>query len=121
MTQMFPRILIVEDEPLIAMDLDDLVRQIVPAVVIIKSSVAAALASLAEPLDFAFLDVNVTNGDTLPLAERLSEDGVPFAFISASAAEKLPRPLRAMPFLPKPVDPTAVKELLKAAHLTGLA
>jgi DNA-binding response OmpR family regulator len=87
-----PRILIVEDEPLIAMDLEDVVAQVLPAVIIVKSSVAGARNVLTEPVDFAFLDVNVTNGVTFPLAEKLMADRVPFAFISASAESDLPLP-----------------------------
>ena len=112
-----PRILIVEDEPLIAMDLEDVVGQVVPAVVIIKSSVAGARAALAEPVDFAFLDVNVTNGDTFSLARMLAADGVPFAFISASAEKDLPPPLQTMPFIGKPASRAAVKRVLAAAQL----
>lgn len=69
------RVLIVEDEPLIAMDLENFVTEIVPAVAIARSSVAGAKQVLVETLDFAFLDVDVTNGKTYEIAYLLGASG----------------------------------------------
>jgi hypothetical protein len=58
------RVLIVEDEPLISMQIEEIVEETVPAVVIIRSSVREAKAVIDEPFHLALLDVDVTNGKT---------------------------------------------------------
>ena len=62
-------ILIVEDDPLVAMGLEMMVTEIVTATVVVKESVAAAKKILLDLLDFAFLDVNVTDGKTFEVAQ----------------------------------------------------
>ena len=61
-------ILVVEDEPWIAMDLEMMIIEVVTATVVIERSAAAAKKGLDEILDFAFLDVDVTNGKTFEIA-----------------------------------------------------
>ena len=51
-------ILVVEDEPWIAMDLEMMIIEVVTATVVIERSAAAAKKGLDEILDFAFLDVD---------------------------------------------------------------
>ena len=50
------RILILEDEPLIAMDLEDVVRDALPADVCLANTLAEAVAELSQGIDFALLD-----------------------------------------------------------------
>lgn len=50
-------ILIVEDEPLVAADLEAMITEIVTAIVTIEASVAATKKMLHESVDFAFLDM----------------------------------------------------------------
>jgi CheY-like chemotaxis protein len=82
-------ILIVEDEPLVAMDLEMMVTEIVTAAVVVEASVAATKKVLQEALDFAFLDVDVTNGKTFEVAQILERKHVPFVFISGSPQDQL--------------------------------
>src|ERR1700737_4677018 len=65
------RILIVEDEPWIAMDLETLIIELVTATVVVEPSIAATKGVLHEALDFAFLDVEVTDGMTFEIAQIL--------------------------------------------------
>jgi DNA-binding LytR/AlgR family response regulator len=66
------RILIVEDEPLIALELEMMVSDFVSAAIVVEVSVAATKKVLhQDDLDFAFLDVDVTNGKTFELAQIL--------------------------------------------------
>jgi DNA-binding LytR/AlgR family response regulator len=97
------RILIVEDEPLVAADLEAIVTEIVSAIIIIEASVAATKKVLHEAVDFAFLDVDVTNGKTFEIAQSLERKRVPFVFITGSPQEVLPAELRTAPFIPKPI------------------
>jgi CheY-like chemotaxis protein len=96
-------ILIVEDEPLVAINLEIMVARIVTATVLVEPSVEATKKVLHEALDFAFLDVEVTNGKTFEVAQILERKHVPFAFVSASPQEQLPSDLRSVPFIPKPL------------------
>jgi CheY-like chemotaxis protein len=80
------RILIVEDEPLVAMYLELLVTEVVTATVAVEASVAAAKKDLHGALDFAFLDVDVTNGKTFEVAQILERKNVPFASFLLSCA-----------------------------------
>src|ERR1700730_14436864 len=50
-------ILIVEDETLVAMDLEMMITKIVPAAIVIESSVAATKKVLHEALDFALMSM----------------------------------------------------------------
>jgi two-component SAPR family response regulator len=107
-------ILIVEDEPLTAIDLAMVVTETVAAAVVVEGSVAAAKKVLNEALDFAFLDVNVTDGKTFEVAQILERNRVPFVFISGSPQEQLPSDLRSVPFIPKPFYKAQIEHALQA-------
>ena len=96
------RILIVESEMSLAMDLEMMIQEIASATFVTEASVGAAKKVLHEDLDFAFLDVDVTKGKTFEIAEILERKHVPYAFISASRQDQLPLELRRAPFIPKP-------------------
>jgi DNA-binding LytR/AlgR family response regulator len=106
------RVLIVEDEILVVIDLEAIIAEISPAIIIVKTSVASTKRVLNDPFDFAFLDVDVTNGKTYELAQALGKKGVPFVFVSASSPEHLPEELRVVPFIPKPYRRSQIKQAL---------
>jgi DNA-binding response OmpR family regulator len=103
------RILIVEDEPMIAMDLETMVTDVVTAIVLVKVSVAATKKVLDESLDFVFLDVDVTDGKTFEVAQILERQRVPFVFVSGS-----PQDQRSVPFIPKPFYAAQIEWALQA-------
>jgi DNA-binding LytR/AlgR family response regulator len=71
------RILIVEGEPLIALELEMTVSDCVSAAILVEVSVAASKEVLRQDdLDFAFLGVDVTNGKTFELAQILGRKHV---------------------------------------------
>lgn len=113
------RVLVVEDEPIAAIDLEDAITDICQAVVVTKSSVESTKRVLHEAFDFAFLDVNVTNGQTFEVAHILEMKCVPFVFVSGSLPEELPDELRSVPFLSKPVRRSQIVEVLLRAHAHG--
>jgi CheY-like chemotaxis protein len=110
------RILIVEDEPLVAMNLKEMVDELVTATVVIEPSVAATKEALRKAVDFAFLDVQVTNGETFEIAHILERKSVPFVFVSGSPQDQLPSDLRTVPFISKPLFPAQVERVLQALH-----
>ena len=106
-------ILIVEDEPLVALDLEAMIIEIVTATVVVEGSVAATKEILHEALDFAFLDVDVTDGKTFEIAQILERKHVPFVFVSGSPQNQLPFELRSVPFIPKPFLAAQIESALQ--------
>ena len=80
------RILIVEDEPWVAMDLETIIIALVTATVVVERSIAGTKEVLHNALDFAFLDVEVTDGKTFEIAQILER-------ISLQSIEKTAKPL----------------------------
>jgi CheY-like chemotaxis protein len=76
-----PRILIVEDEPIIALMLDDMLQEIGFSIVASVSRVAAALDVIGrETIDIALLDVNLGAEQIDPVADLLAQRSCPFVF-----------------------------------------
>lgn len=74
------RILVVEDNPVIAYDIADSLEE-AKAVAIVCGRVMDALATIEdEAIDGAVLDVNLPDGVVTPVAERLIARGVPVIF-----------------------------------------
>lgn len=109
------RVLIVEDDPMVALDLEAIVAGAADAEVAVADSAAEARRALGDAtFDAALLDIDVTDGKTFELAVLLAERGTPFAFVSGSRRDEVPPPLRGVPFLPKPYDPQEVERTFLA-------
>lgn len=102
------RILILEDDPFIALDLQAIVEEEGHEVVAVCSSVAAARPRLADDVDFALLDVDLSDGKSFEIASALVRRCVPFAFVSGSHRAELPAELADAPFIAKPFAPAAI-------------
>ena len=109
------RILILEDDPLIALDLRMLVEDQGHAVVGPCCSVRDAGRHVGAKLDFALLDIDLPDGKSFDLAVRFAAEGVPFAFVSASRPADLPGHLRHSRFIPKPYVHSAILNVLPSA------
>ncbi|WP_165838978.1 response regulator [Roseicella frigidaeris] len=104
------RVLIVEDDPLVAIDIETIVLSAADAEIAVASSVREARRALGErSFDAAFLDIDVLDGKTFDLARHLADQGTPFAFVSGARREEVPAVLREAPFLPKPYDPQEIE------------
>lgn len=109
-------VLIVEDEWLIAEDEAETLRAAGYGVVGPCASVGAALAAIEEQrVDAAFLDVELRNERSYPVAERLRELGIPFCFISGYEEPDLPADVPCA--LLKPTEPSSL--LAAAARMTS--
>jgi CheY-like chemotaxis protein len=74
-------VLLVEDMMLIALDAEDMMRQLGVETVRRASSVGQALEEIAaRPPHFALLDVNLGDESSFEIAERLTQLGIRFAF-----------------------------------------
>jgi CheY-like chemotaxis protein len=108
------RILVVEDEAVVAFDLELSLRDFGCEVLAPVASVADALASLegGRP-DAVVLDINLSDGPAGPLARRLSEAGVPYIVTSGYDADQIADPLlRDVPRLGKPYQPEELRQAL---------
>jgi DNA-binding response OmpR family regulator len=98
------RVLVVEDEPIVALDIR---RQLANAgfeVLGPATSVASALPFVAEPgCDVAVLNVNLGNETSEPIARKLRASGKPFVVLSGWSMDDLPPPFNGSTFLTKPV------------------
>lgn len=110
------RILILEDELLVALDLEYLMEDHIPgAQPVLAASVAQARQALADGVDVAILDVDVADGKSFPLAYELQRLGVPFVFVSAAFLSDMPADLRGVTFLRKPVQVPQLVEFVRQA------
>ena len=96
------RVLIVEDDPFVALDLECIVQEAFNAEVCVAGSVAEARAHARQAVDFAFLDIDMPDGKIYEVAADLQQRGVPFAFVSGEQLACVPPRLRAAPFIAKP-------------------
>jgi CheY-like chemotaxis protein len=108
------RILIVEDEPVTAARLADLVRNLGAEVVGPTASVTQALACADRvQVDGALLDLNVAGVPVYAVADRLALRGVPFVFLTAHA-DAVPPAYADRPVLDKPYRTAEVAQVLVA-------
>lgn len=97
------RLLIVEDEWLVAEDHAAALRGAGYDIVGPVASVAEAAQKLSEErIDLAILDVGLIGGTSYSLADSLAARKIPFVFVTGYAARDLPPHLRNHAFLSKP-------------------
>lgn len=111
------RILVVEDESLVAMLLETIIEDLDARAIGAFATVEEALAAVeAEgPLDAALLDVNLAGREVFPVAEALKARGVPVVFSTGYGEGGLSEAWRGSPVLQKPFTEQAVREALEAA------
>jgi CheY-like chemotaxis protein len=107
-------VLIVEDDPIIALDFEDTILGFGVKTVRTAGNVARALELIAErPPDFALLDVGLTREKSFAIAERLEALKIPFVFITGYGADvSLPKAFADTPRLPKPYSTDALRAML---------
>ena len=115
------RVLIVEDEFLLAMSLEDDLVSVGCAPVGPFSNLASATeATRREEFDLAILDVNLNGEPIYPLADELLSRSKPFVLVTGYGAESLPERFRDLPRLPKPYDlANLIKEIGRAVPAAG--
>lgn len=110
------RILVVEDESLVAMLLETILEDMGCETLGPIANVDEALAAVqAEAFDGALLDVNVAGREVFPVAAALQEKGVPFVFSTGYGEGGLPEEWRGLPTIQKPFTENAVQEALMRA------
>jgi DNA-binding NtrC family response regulator len=110
-------VLIVEDDPIIALDFEDTVLRLGVKTVRTASSVSRALQFIDERApDFVLLDIGLVREKSFAVAERLEALGIPFAFVTGYSTDvALPATLAQKPRLPKPCTSDALEAVLRSA------
>jgi CheY-like chemotaxis protein len=110
-------VLVVEDDPIIALDFEDTVISFGVKTVRTAGTVTRALQLIEERTpDFALLDIGLLREKSFAVAERLEALRIPFAFISGYGADAvLPAAFAQTPRLPKPCTADAMRAVLRIA------
>ena len=110
------RVLIVEDEMLVAMELEEALKSCGCLVIGPASRIRHALQLAREAeIDAAVLDVNVAGEKVFPVAEVLARRGVPFVFATGYGASGIDDVYRNSPILQKPYPEAALAAALADA------
>jgi CheY-like chemotaxis protein len=109
------RILVVEDEPFIALTLEDMLDELGFALAGTVSQVSEALDLIArEPIDCALLDVNLGSEKIDPVADLLAARNCPFIFTTGYGRSGIPQGHADRPVLQKPFRMDDLANVLKA-------
>ena len=109
-----PVVMIVEDEVLVALDLQESIRSLGYEVVGPYARLAEAIEGAeTQTIDFAILDLNLNGEMTYELAESLQQRGIPIVFTTGYETEDVKSRLRNSRVLNKPVVRDALENLLK--------
>ena len=109
-------ILVVEDEPLIAMMLEDFLESLGHSVSATCESVNYALAEADKGgFDIAILDVNLKGESVWPVASRLREKQIPFVIATGGHVDPPPAEFANVPVIEKPYTVDRVTPELDAA------
>lgn len=108
------RVLLVEDQVLIALDAENSLRQLGASQVVIAPTAEHAMQAINQgPPDLAVLDVNLGDHTSTPVAEALRKLGVPFMFATGYGdTVMLPDSMRTVPIVRKPYAGSALEEAL---------
>lgn len=114
------RVLVVEDEFLVALGLEDNLRSLGYTVVGPISSLSAAMIAAArERVDAAILDVNLGGEAVYPAAAILADRGIPFIFCSGyTGSVRMPPEFADVPRVAKPYTSRLIADTL-AELLSG--
>jgi two-component sensor histidine kinase len=119
------RIMLVEDEPLVAMMMTQVISDLGAKVVGPFGSVAEAISANSADIDAAVLDVNVGGELVYPVADRLTRRGTPVIFLTGYDSKSIDPRFASAGVLTKPIDEVelagALADLLIAPAPVGVA
>lgn len=109
------RILVVEDEMMVAMLMEDLLELFGCTIVGPAASIAMALRLIAaEAVDGAMLDLNLAGHSVYPVADELARRGIPFIFVTGYGSQELEGDHNDRPKLPKPFRRLELQRIMTA-------
>jgi CheY-like chemotaxis protein len=112
-------VLLVEDEPLIALDVEQYLRK-AGARVITAGHLDAALAMAEHPdLSGAVIDLYLGAETATPIFQRLAHRNLPFVMHTGYATDALAREWPSVPIIRKPSTPDEITDALAQCLLTA--
>ena len=102
------RILIVEDELIVALDLSDIVEAFGCIPVIVTRVAPAIVLVEEEDFDVAILDINIHGEAVYPVADELTRQNIPYIFATGFSIRNVADGYRQFPILAKPYSPRHV-------------
>jgi CheY-like chemotaxis protein len=109
-------ILVVEDEPLIAMMLEDFLETLGHKVHATCEDIPCSLEAVDNGgFDVAILDVNINGESVWPVAHKLREKNIPFVIATGGYVEPPPAEFAAVPVIEKPYTMDRVTPAIEAA------
>ena len=109
------RILVLEDEPIIAMLLGELIEAAGGEAECVSTLAAADAAVKRRQPDVAVLDINIHDRTSFDLARRLAGLRVPFIFASGYASKVVPEGMAQVPIVTKPYGLDELERAFRAA------
>lgn len=107
------RILVIEDEPVLAMDVEAILQEVGCVVVAPIPTIEEALNIIRkEKLDGAILDLNVSGKMAFAAADALADAQIPFLIMTGHGPEVVPPRHRHRPYLAKPCQPATLLKVL---------
>ena len=105
------RVLIVEDEHLLAMDLEDTLKTRGARIIGPYGTLDAAYRRAErDHFDVGIIDINLCDGAAYPVADELMRQHIPFCFCTGYDAGVVPERFAGMRVFQKPYDPSAIVE-----------
>jgi PAS domain S-box-containing protein len=106
------RILLVEDEALVAMMMQECLTENGHTVIGPLSRASDALQAAKDgDYDAAILDINLGDGMAYPVADIVSARGIPFVFVTGYDADTIDERFSAVPILQKPIERQMLERL----------
>ena len=107
------RVLVVDDEVLVAMLITDMLEDLGHEVVGPAHDLEEGLAlARTDALDCAILDISLNGRSSMPIADLLRQRGVPFMFASSYPPDPNETGYRGVPLLQKPFNLKQVEDAL---------
>jgi CheY-like chemotaxis protein len=114
------RVLLVEDETLVAMMMGEMLIDLGYAVVGPMNDKESALAAAQQGgVDCAILDLNLDGFASYPIADELAARAIPFLFLTGYDKEAIDRRYASVPLLQKPVDEQSLRQSIAALLQVG--
>ena len=108
------RVIVIEDEMMIAMLLKDMLADLGHSVIAVAGQLDSALRLARDTdADLAILDVNLGGEESFPVAQVLTERGLPFLFATGYGSPDLAEPFQNAITLNKPFE---MNDLSQALH-----
>jgi DNA-binding response OmpR family regulator len=108
-----PCVLVAEDEPLVAMLLEDLLEAAGYRALLVERLDDGLSLAASETIDVAILDVTLGKADSFPIADALRDRNIPFLFASGYGREVIPERFHDADVLQKPYDMKEINQLLE--------